>query len=152
MDRHHHISHRASSLSAQSHSSLVLLSAFYLPSRPLTSDAALTRLAQALKLPLSSLGVAGIKDKRAVTYQFVSLAGWPPSRPLPAIHDRGTSACHLPALSAPPPAASANGCGCDGGWAGLQVGQLQACDAPLLLGQLQGNRFRVGRQAGQACR
>ncbi|NIA03861.1 MAG: tRNA pseudouridine(13) synthase TruD [Nitrospiraceae bacterium] len=37
---------------------------------------ALKMLSQAYKKPLNSIGYAGIKDKRAITYQYCSLKGW----------------------------------------------------------------------------
>lgn len=41
---------------------------------------ALTRLARALRVPLNALAHAGVKDRRAVTYQFITASRLPPDR------------------------------------------------------------------------
>ncbi|MFH1133902.1 MAG: tRNA pseudouridine(13) synthase TruD [Nanoarchaeota archaeon] len=54
--------------------------AFYrLTKRDLTDDEAITRLAEALHKPAKWFNLAGLKDKRAVTSQFVSLYNGPHS-------------------------------------------------------------------------
>lgn len=56
----------------------------YVQKTNLSTQAMLEQLAKHLAIPLKHIGVSGLKDKRAVTWQWVSLP-WPEKAPLPDI-------------------------------------------------------------------
>lgn len=81
-----------------------------------------TRLAELLSVPEDALRFAGVKDKRAITYQFASLRGGTPARLLRA-------AAELPRLA---------------------VGDFRYVREELAVGRLWGNRFEIVLRGVQA--
>jgi tRNA(Glu) U13 pseudouridine synthase TruD len=107
-----------------------------------------SRLSTALKVPMSAIAIAGVKDKRAVTYQYVTVQDVSPARLLDV--NRSTGACkdvrshirHQPLSIGGRPQGN-KGAVRMAPLAALQVGNLASCRAPICRGALYGNHFRI---------
>ncbi|XP_072181848.1 pseudouridylate synthase PUS7L-like [Diadema setosum] len=98
--------------------SAVVFTGFSLQKTNIETLDAIQQLSQAVGLHPSDFSYAGIKDKKAVTTQFMCVKGIPASR-----FQASTEGTRLPA--------------------GLQVGDVHPRNGPIHLGQLWGNHFDI---------
>jgi tRNA pseudouridine13 synthase len=106
---------------------------FRLTKRALATDEAVERVARRLGLPLSRIAYGGLKDKHALTTQYISIEGGVRRTRLMAQPSRPSAG--------PPEAAAVEATGFEGsGWRLESVGR---SDRPLSTRDIVGNRFRV---------